>query len=607
MVIKYHVSVSSFLICLIVVILSLSACDSRKKIITSEEEEYVFNLVYQPGSEGRYLDAVSVSDSLLANHDMSDTLRTYIMIERLVALVNSGNVDAGTAFADTLAGFGRKSGIGEAVMQAMEVKGVACRRKGNYEEAIKYYTEALNVAREEGNIEMEQTLSEVIGVAYVEIGRTDEALDFERRALRLAEDMADTTAIISSAASISACYTREDKWHEAIEFLRPYSEIAASMAPTMRVKFLTPMTKAYLALDSIGQAEESIAEMEKAVEGLPLSHQSVGVVLSAKSVLLAKEKRYKEQWELYQLIDSLGSHGKGRNITFIERAECSANMNDYRRAYDMMWKAYTALDSIRESDIDTQLSELSVRYDTLNKELEIERLTNHRRALAAIAIGCVFFVVIIVLVAANMRRRGHLRLEREKHRQYIRGLEEERARMARELHDDVAGELVGMQLELDRLPRAEQGARLLEIAGKVRRLSHELMPPQFGDNSLTPLLVDYVRRTNERHGSPLIALTDEGSYDWASLAPQRSYELYRIVQEAVNNAIKHAAPTRIDIRLDGDERFSLTIENDGVGDMAGTAGDGIGMQTLRARADIIDADISMSINGCKFTLSIKQR
>lgn len=607
MVSKRLVNVSNGLICLIVLVLSFTACNKSKRIIASDEEEAVFELVYQPGAEGRYPDAIAVSDSLLANLSMSDTLRTYIMIERLVALVNLGNLDASVAFADTLADFGRRSGIGEAVMQAMEAKGLSARRRGNYEDAIKYYTEGLKVARDEGNIEMEQTLSDVIGVAYTEIGRVDEALEFERRALSLAEEMADTTAMISTAASIGACYARDDKWHEAIEYLRPYSGIAEQMAPTMRVKFLTPLVKAYLALDSIPQAERTIAKMEEAVEGLPLRHQAVGVVLSAKSMLLSKEKRFREQWELYEMIDTLGSHGKAPDIVLTERAECLANMKDYRGAYGKMRQAYEALDSIRRSDIDNDLSELSVRYDTLNKELEIERLTARQRAFAAIAVGCVFVVVIVILLAVNMRRRQRLRLEREKHLQYIRGLEAERARMARELHDDVAGELVGVQLALDSLSPDEQSARLLEIAGRVRSLSHELMPPQFGESNLTALLVDYVRRINELHGTSLVELTDEGSYDWASLSPQRCYELYRIVQEAVNNAMKHASPTHITIRLDGDERFSLTVVNDGVDPASRMASGGIGMQTIRSRAGILDADITTSLQDCKFTLSINQR
>ena len=289
-----------------------------------------------------------------------------------------------------------------------------------------------------------------------------------------------------------------------------------------------------------------------------------------------------------------------------ERAECLANMNDYKGAYLRMQKAYDALDSIRKSDIDAELSELSVRYDTYSKEIEIERLSMRQRTLAAIATGCLFIVIIVILLAVNMRRRQSLRMEREKHLQYLRGLEQERCRMARELHDDVAGELVGLQFGIDTLTAEERDSRIMDIARKVRTLSHELMPPQFKEQSFTSLLVDYVGRLNRQHSPGFVVLTDEGTYDWEALPPEQSHELYRITQEAIKNELRHAKPSRITITLDGGERFSLTIENDGVTKET-TDSDGIGMQTLRARVEILDADISTAIQNSKFSLTITQR
>lgn len=582
-----------------------SACNKRP-VITAPEEEDAYGIVYELGATGKFREAIAASDSLLENFTMSDTLRVYLMIERIVAMTNSGNVDAALAYSDTLAEFSKKSGISEGVMQALEIKGLSNRRKGRFDEAKKYYAEAIELARAEGNVDMEQTLSDMMGIVYVESGHPLEALDFEQRALSLAESLADTTAMISAAASIGACYEKLGQYTEAVDFLNRHLSASREMNPVYRIKFLTPLFSSYLALDSINAAERCEAEMEIAASGLPPYHQSAVAVLTAKSRLLAKEKRYREQWDTFCLIDSLGTHGKSPDIILTERAECLANMNDYKGAYMRMQKAYDALDSIRKSDIDAELSELSVRYDTYSKEIEIERLSMRQRTLAAIATGCLFIVIIVILLAVNMRRRQSLRMEREKHLQYLRGLEQERCRMARELHDDVAGELVGLQFGIDTLSAEERDSRIMDIARKVRTLSHELMPPQFKEQSFTSLLVDYVGRLNRQHSPGFVVLTDEGTYDWEALPPEQSHELYRITQEAINNALRHAKPSRITITLDGNERFSLTIENDGVTKET-TDSDGIGMQTLRARVEILDADISTAIQNSKFSLTITQR
>lgn len=208
----------SALIFSILSVVIFSACNKRP-VITAPEEEDAYGIVYELGATGKFREAIAASDSLLENFTMSDTLRVYLMIERIVAMTNSGNVDAALAYSDTLAEFSKKSGISEGLMQALEIKGLSNRRKGRFDEAKKYYAEAIELARAEGNVDMEQTLSDMMGIVYAESGHPLEALEFEQRALSLAESLADTTAMISAAASIGACYEKLGQYTEAVDFL----------------------------------------------------------------------------------------------------------------------------------------------------------------------------------------------------------------------------------------------------------------------------------------------------------------------------------------------------------------------------------------------------
>lgn len=598
-----------FVIIISIVAASCIKSTNSRRTVPSDDEERVYMLVATPGAEGDYDRAVAVSDSLFANCAMSDSLRAYLMIERDVALMNGGDIERGMAYADTLIAFGRSARIGQLEMQGEQTKGVGYRRKEMYDSAIACYTRGLDIAIKENNTEMEQSFADMLTVACTEIGHTAEALDFARRSLRLAEEMADTTAIFSAIGNIGALHTREKHYDEAIKALMPYAHLIDKVSPPYRVKFLTPLVKSYISLDSIDTAGRIIRQMEEAVSYLPAHHQSAVVVLTAKAMLFGREKRYRDQWKMYQLIDSLGTHGKTTETVLLERAECLANMGEYRQAYDRITDAFHSLDSVRRSDIDRELSDLSVRYDTLTKEIEIEHLSRQRWILISVILFGIMLFGSAILFTINRRKRQLRKAEHEKQQEYIRGLEQERSRMARELHDDVAGDLLGLQFELTALPSERSVTRLQEITSKVRRLSHELMPPQFADAPLTTLLIDYVRTHNLSHPTRLINLTDEGSFDWSSLTPEQNYELYRIVQESVNNALKHSSSGDIDITLDGSDRFSLSITNrtDRREDSSPSRSEGIGRRTLMARASIIGADTRISETDSNYKITISQK
>jgi len=578
-----------------VVITGITGCgrhSENKPVVSTDDESRVFMLVAEPSSEGRYDEAIAISDSLLRETVMSDSLKGYIMVERNVALFNSGHIAESMAYSDTLIQFSTDKGINDILSQALQTKGAAHRRSEEYASAIDCYKRALDIAVNEENAEMEQVLTDMLAIVYSETGRNAEAYEFADRSRILAEELADTTAIVSAVATLGAISIKENHNREVIVMLSKYLPMAYTTSPPTQIKFLTPLVNACIEADSLNRAGSLIKIMEKVVEGYPPTHQSCVATLTAKAKLLGKEKRYHDQWSVFQKIDSLGTHGKTADNIHLERAECLAGMEHYHEAFDLMKKAHAALDSIRHTAIEKELSDLSVRYDTLNKEIEIERLGQQRRILVNIVLSIILFAGIIAALATWFRLRNLRKVAKEKHQEYIRGLEQERARIARELHDDVAGDLVGLQMEFAQCPAEETESRIGEIARKVRSLSHDLMPPQFQSVPFTSMLLDFVSDRNRHRTTPKISISDEGCFDWSSLSPELSRELYRIVQEAVNNTLKHSRASFIKITLGGGNgNFTLSVENDGISADSASDPSGIGKHTIRARAAIIGAEI----------------
>lgn len=578
--------------------------------IPENEEESIYLLVGEPCADGDYPKAIARADSLLASpREMSDSLKAFIMIDRNVSILEYGALDWGEANTDTLIDFGRKTGIELAVMQGLQNRGICRKRKGDYRSAISDYKEGLAVAVSSGDEEMEQVFSEMLAIACTENGLYDEAASFARRSLEMSREAGDEVGELNSISTLGSILVKDGKYEEAVAVLSPYHELASRSKTLLRVKYLTPLLRSYLSLDSFAELRRTLAETYEALEGTPRNTQAYLVAVNTEAALAEKEGRYADQWRWLQAADSIGAMGTSPDVRAIERARCLANLGRWRQAYEMESAAYSALDSIRKSGDNRELSELMVKYDTLAKENDIERLKSARLMWVLIALGAIVVVVLVVILAVSARRRARRRLERERQEEYLRGLEQERARIARELHDDIAGSLVGLQWQLRGPDPAKAGEDLLGVARRVRRMSHEMMPPEFGDTPFSAILLDYVARANASHADHRLVLTDEGSYDWDTLTPAESHELYRVVQEAVGNARKHGGAGNIRVVLDGDASgFSIKVVNPLKSQAALKEGEeGIGLRSLRMRAVLLDASLTVKERDGFFVLELAKK
>lgn len=161
-------------------------------------------------------------------------------------------------------------------------------------------------------------------------------------------------------------------------------------------------------------------------------------------------------------------------------------------------------------------------------------------------------------------------------RQIITALEEERKRMARELHDDTAQALVSLSRQLDALLGASQqvpeAARqriaeirqlTAEISHGVRRFSQDLRPSTLDDLGLLPTLEGLTNRISQEDGLPA-ELRVQG--DQRRLSPEVELVLFRIVQEALTNVRKHSQATEVTTTVEfGDGLVRVTISDNGRG------------------------------------------
>ena len=159
----------------------------------------------------------------------------------------------------------------------------------------------------------------------------------------------------------------------------------------------------------------------------------------------------------------------------------------------------------------------------------------------------------------------------------------ERARMARELHDDIGQQLALLELNLQLGDVESSRAGVKTLAASIHGLSHRLHPTRL---SLLGL-VEAVRSLLHELTPAPIAIAFSHTDIPTKLSPALSLCLFRVIQEAVRNAIRHSNAAEVTINLKHDENgLSLQIVDDGHGfDVDGALRTGLGLISMRERVE----------------------
>lgn len=193
---------------------------------------------------------------------------------------------------------------------------------------------------------------------------------------------------------------------------------------------------------------------------------------------------------------------------------------------------------------------------------------------------------------------------------------DERNRLAREMHDGVAQDIASLGYIIDALaarPADEQQAKALamlrervtKVVAEVRQSVMNLRTSIGENESLGGAISSVARHLSESSGIPIRVRLDEQP---TRLRPEVEAELFRIAQEAINNAVKHARATAIDVRCQvyAPEAI-ITITDNGVG-LQSARSDSHGLKIMRERARLIGAELVVRDNasrGLTVSVSVK--
>jgi signal transduction histidine kinase len=196
--------------------------------------------------------------------------------------------------------------------------------------------------------------------------------------------------------------------------------------------------------------------------------------------------------------------------------------------------------------------------------------------------------------------------------------ENERRRLAGDLHDSVGGMLSTIRVGLTTIakqmpdPRSlEQSKQMLDdTISSVRRISLDLMPSTLDKFGLLPAIKEICERFQS---VALIPVDFQEIGEVKPIESKRELKIFRIVQELINNSIKHAHASRINVSVHSKEELNIIVEDDGVGfdpllnNTAMQSGKGLGLYNMANRARLLGAKLDFGnqiIKGSKITLTV---
>lgn len=304
---------------------------------------------------------------------------------------------------------------------------------------------------------------------------------------------------------------------------------------------------------------------------------------------------------------------------------------NYQKATEFYKQLTNVTDSLLQIQESLSNEIFSTQLKMLEKEKELNKLkvskyqiesnVKKTRFLILVSLTLILFLIISTYLIINFQREKNKNLQiisaqkeeltLKKHKEDIRkmelktaiaqlqGQEIERERLAKELHDGVGGTLAGIKMELESvfstLAKKKDLSYILKNLNntylEVRSISKNLSLPNFISESLNDNILELIQFFPGKNNLK-INFNTFPSDNWDDLDFQTQKELYRIIQEAITNVIKHAKASELDIQIVNDQStLTLYIEDNGIGFDMSKTWSGIGLKNLYSRANVLKGEL----------------
>ncbi len=553
--------------------------------------------------------------------------------------------------------YGRESlvlavGIGDSALTANSLNdlSMAWLNYGDYEKVLDLNRKALAIRVALGDSLGVASSQSKISNAWFELGRLDKAVSTNMRALSIYEAAALEPYMARIYNNLGSAYEKNGDYEEALRFRQealtlaekhqdPYTLITAQL----NVAHITQKMEDYDQAAGIFQAMIPLAEELGEKEYLSSIYQGLGVNERMQGNTKAGIRYYEKALGIYE---QMGSQ-TGISLILVNLGNCYADLGQYDqaepylkkgiaisseiRSFTQLGHAYNGMyemekargnydlaliyhekvlqyrDSVYTEGGNALLADMRVKYQTEKRERQLAQseaaLANEQVKVKQRNLMLLIALLGLVLVSTGIFLVIYRnRINREKIRQQAQlNLQHDRLRISRDLHDHIGAELTLISSSLDtkayKTADPEEKNALEKISryakNAMAQLRETIWAIKKDETSLEQFTVKLMEFCQQRADHEQLSITVNPSGE-GTLGPAQTINLFRICQEAVNNAVKYAEGSDIRLDLTADANLlTLTVVDHGPGFSDKGSGRGYGLQHMKQRTAELNGNFKL--------------
>ncbi|SIS94314.1 Signal transduction histidine kinase [Zobellia uliginosa] len=500
--------------------------------------------------------------------------------------------------------------------------GIGSHINGLLDKSVEWHIKGLKDAEAAHSEELQYKNKIGLAHSYIQNSESDKALETLTKAIMDFGTMFPELTIQAQIFMGNAHLMKQEyelaktQYDEALRMATDFKDFEKELAAKLEQAKLAQAT---------GDIEKAFQEYES-VRNQALANDLTAIYFEG-SLLLAKLYYLEGMYETANIALSIAyinaidrENLQFQKETLTMQARSFSQLEDYKNAYAAMTQLFRVNNKITAKQQREIIKELEIQYETLEKEKTISSLEEEQIAKNAelerqktiknaFLIG--FLIILIPIIALlyvyyqkiqaqseltkkqeviNQQKVTALKQEQELNliKAAIEGQDEERKRIAQELHDSIGGNLAGIKLQVASLTKEsskwkEINHQLDETYQLVRDISHTLIPKKFKQHAFSELIREYIGSIS-RSGKLEIGFHPHPEADINGIDDMTQMELFKVIQELMTNTLKHAEANRVDIHLNLLEKeLSLLFEDDGKGFAPHEVKEGIGFENIRSR------------------------
>ncbi len=491
------------------------------------------------------------------------------------------------------------------------------KQLGKYKESTDYMLRALKVYEEVKDEKKQALVLGNLSNLILNMDQLDLAASYIRKGIKLAEKTQSYQTLANLYTSYSSYFYKTKKYDSALVYnsyaievytgLNNYTDLAGSLNSRGQIEI--ELKKYPIAMKSFAES----LDIRKALGdelGIGTCHKNI-------CFCLMKLKRFDEAMAHIDTSIEIFKRTESRNYlkeAYLFVMDIYQDKNDYKNA--MLYYKYSEEleDSIINTETTNKMNELQVQYETEKKEQQIKIQSlelNRKNIFIGVIVAILALTIFIATLIYNRRKlKQDAKLQAEIIKQQdlasrgiIEAEENERKRIAGDLHDGVGQLFSAVKMNLSSISEQikidDQKVKTLydktidmvdESCKEVRSISHNMMPNVLLKSGLSSAVREFISKIDA--DKIKINLETFGLND--RLDSNIETVLYRVIQESVNNVIKHADANQLDIQLSKDqEEITVTIEDNGKGFDTNNQDnfEGIGLKNIKTRVEFLKGTV----------------